>query len=110
MPTEIKLRPREQQVANLLLRGYQNKDIAQELNMGYRTAKHYCERLFTKFGIEGGLKRVKLAVVLYGRYRCQEEANASHLVTSYSTVTEPITVTELSVSGRSELSDLSPKV
>jgi hypothetical protein len=63
----VRLGPREQEIANLLLQGCDNAEIGKELNMASRTVKAYFNRLFTRFGIEGGIKRVKLATLLYRR-------------------------------------------
>lgn len=40
--------------------------------MARRTVKAHFNRMFVKFGIDGGIKRVKLAVLLY-RKQQQEE-------------------------------------
>lgn len=66
----MKLEPREQQIADLLLQGCDNAEIAKELHMARRTVKAHFARLFLKFGIQGGIKRVKLAVLLYRRQAC----------------------------------------
>ena len=58
---------RERQIAALLLRGYENDAIANELHMPERTVKAYFNRMFVRFGINGGIKRVKLATLLYRR-------------------------------------------
>ena len=69
-----RLGPREQQVIELLLQGYDNAAIARELKMAHRTVKAYFNRLFLRFGISGGIKRVKLATLLY-RMRLSEPTN-----------------------------------
>jgi Bacterial regulatory proteins, luxR family len=61
------LGPREQQIAALLLEGYSNTEIAQRLKMKQRTVKAHFNRLFRRFGIKDGIKRVKLATLLYRR-------------------------------------------
>lgn len=73
----VRLGPRQQQIVDLLLQGYDNREIAQELGMAYRTVKVHFNRLFLRFGIHGGIKRVQLAVLLY---RGQQErlANMDH--------------------------------
>lgn len=68
----VRLAPRERQVVELLLRGYDNADIARELNIALRTVKSHFNRLFLRFGITGGIKRVKLATYFYRRNECQQ--------------------------------------
>lgn len=68
----VQLGPREQQVVELLLQGCDNAEIAKQLQMARRTVKAHVTRLFLRFGITGGIKRVKLAIVLYRRQACQQ--------------------------------------
>ena len=65
------LSPREEQILTLLLRGYDNADIGKELNMARRTVKAHMNRLFIKYGLNDfqGVKRVKLAVIVYWERR-----------------------------------------
>jgi DNA-binding NarL/FixJ family response regulator len=56
---------REQQIANLFLEGCENKDIAKQLGIAHRTVKACFNRLYLRFGIRSGIKRVKLATFLY---------------------------------------------
>lgn len=64
--------PREAQVIALLLRGYSNKDMAAEMGISALTVKLYFNRLFLRYGISDGMKRVKLAALLYRReHTCQ---------------------------------------
>src|SRR5438132_8514570 len=86
---------REQQIVELLLQGCDNAEIARQLNMARRTVKAHFNRLFLRFGISGGIKRVKLATLLYRRQICSE-ANA--------TVNES-QVNENNVSSNSSLKD-----
>jgi len=62
---------REQQIQELLMRGYENRDIGAELGISVRTVKAYMNRMFKRNGIRDGVKRVKLAVKLHraGLYR-----------------------------------------
>jgi DNA-binding NarL/FixJ family response regulator len=56
----------ERRVATLLLEGCDNREIGRRLQMELRTVKAHFSRMFCKLGIpSGGVKRVKLAVVLY---------------------------------------------
>jgi len=68
----IRLSPREQQIADLLLQGCDNREIARQLKMKHRTVKAHFSRLFLRFGIQRGIKRVKLATLLYRRQLCLE--------------------------------------
>jgi DNA-binding NarL/FixJ family response regulator len=68
----VRLGPREQQIADLLLQGCDNAEIADELKMATRTVKAHFNRLFLRFGITSGIKRVKLATLLYRREICQQ--------------------------------------
>jgi len=72
----IHLGPREQQIADLLLEGCDNAEIAKQLNMARRTVKAHFNRLFLRFGIRSGIKRVKLATLLYRRQLCLEGSAA----------------------------------
>jgi len=67
-----RLGPREQQIVDLLLQGCGNAEIATIVGMNRRTVKAHFNRLFVKFGINGGIKRVKLATLLYRRQLCLE--------------------------------------
>jgi DNA-binding NarL/FixJ family response regulator len=66
----VRLGPREQQIVELLLQGCDNAEIATQLNMARRTVKAHFNRLFLRFGINSGIKRVKLATLLYRRQAC----------------------------------------
>jgi hypothetical protein len=65
--TPVRLGQREQQIVELLLQGCDNDEIARQLKMARRTVKAHFNRLFLRFGITGGIKRVKLATLLYRR-------------------------------------------
>ena len=69
----VKLGRREEEIAALLLQGCNNTEIAKELNMNRRTVKAHFNRLFLRFGIRDGIKRVKLATLLYRRELCSED-------------------------------------
>jgi DNA-binding CsgD family transcriptional regulator len=66
----VRLGPRERQIVELLLQGCDNAEIASQLHMARRTVKAHFNRLFLRFGITGGIKRVKLATLLYRRQSC----------------------------------------
>jgi len=57
--------PREQQILNLLVQGFSNKEIGGELNISLRTVKQHLRILFLRTGIREGSKRVKLACYAY---------------------------------------------
>src|ERR1700693_5881157 len=90
----IRLGPREQQIAELLLQGCDNSEIARQLKMARRTVKAHFNRLFLRFAITGGIKRVKLATILYRRQLCSENS---------------VTETAYPASANSKSSSLSPK-
>lgn len=53
-------------IANLLLKGYSNKEIAEEGHLVLRTVKNDIHNLCVKYKIElGGIIRVKLAAYLF---------------------------------------------
>lgn len=66
----IRMSDRDQLVGELLLQGCNNVEIAKQLNMALRTVKAHVTRLFIVFGVTTGIKRVKLAVILYRRQLC----------------------------------------
>jgi DNA-binding NarL/FixJ family response regulator len=68
----LRLCPRQRQIVELLMQGCDNAEIARQLNIALRTVKAHLNRLFLQFGITGGIKRVKLATLLYRRQACQE--------------------------------------
>jgi DNA-binding NarL/FixJ family response regulator len=63
----IQVSSREQQVAALLIQGCDNAEIAKRLKIALRTVKAHMNRMFMRYGIKGGIKRVKLATLLYRR-------------------------------------------
>lgn len=77
MSGRVKLGPREQPVVDLLLQGCSNQEIADELHMAKRTVKAHINRLFVRFGIKGGIKRVQLAVLLYRKQCVQWPKNCT---------------------------------
>src|ERR1700726_839828 len=83
----VRLGPRERQITELLLQGCDNAEIAKQLKMARRTVKAHFNRLFLRFGISGGIKRVKLATLLYRRQLCSQ-TNATVPVPQVSAKTE----------------------
>jgi DNA-binding NarL/FixJ family response regulator len=75
----VRLGPREQQIVELLLQGCDNAEIARQLKMARRTVKAHFNRLFLRFGIHGGIKRVKLATLLYRRQLCLQGNVTDHV-------------------------------
>lgn len=73
------LSPRERQIADLLLQGCDNAEMAKLLRMKRRTVKAYMNRLFRRFEIKDGIKRVKLATLLYRRLHSRATSGASRL-------------------------------
>src|SRR5216683_2037909 len=65
-----RLTRREQQIVDLLLEGCDDAEIAGQLRIARRTVKAHFNRLFLRFGITSGIKRVKLATLLYRRQLC----------------------------------------
>lgn len=95
MEGNIRLGPRDQQIVDLLLQGCDNSEIAKQLKMAPRTVKARFNRLFLKFGITQGIKRVKLATMLYRRQLCLEPSATGH---------------ESPANANTESSNLSPRV
>lgn len=60
----IRLGARETQIVRLLMRGCDNAEIARQLKIARRTVTAHLERLFRRFRITGGIKRVKLATLV----------------------------------------------
>jgi DNA-binding NarL/FixJ family response regulator len=73
----VPLGQREQQIIELLLQGCDNSEIARDLHIAERTVKAHFNRLFLRFGITGGIKRVKLATMLYRRQLWLEKQQAA---------------------------------
>lgn len=58
---------RESEIIKLLLEGKSPKDIGLELGMAYKTVKVHLNRMYMRAGIVDGVKRVKLATMMYRR-------------------------------------------
>lgn len=63
-------------ILNLLVSGAENSEIARELKMNPRTVKAHFQKLFSIFGIADGIKRVKLAVIVYRSQSCKNSMEA----------------------------------
>jgi Bacterial regulatory proteins, luxR family len=74
----VVLGKREQQIVELLLQGCDNGEISEQLKMARRTVKAHFNRLFLRFGITTGIKRVKLATLLYRRQLCLQSSVTEH--------------------------------
>ena len=59
------LTARTLEVGRLLTEGADNEEIARELRMAKRTVKVHPYRMFRHYGIKDGVKRVRLAVILW---------------------------------------------
>jgi DNA-binding NarL/FixJ family response regulator len=66
---QVKVTPRQQQVLDLLVEGFSNREIGSELSISLRTVKQHLRILFLRAGIYDGSKRVKLA-----RYAHEDES------------------------------------
>jgi DNA-binding NarL/FixJ family response regulator len=60
---QAKLTPKEQEVVSHLLRGEENKVIAEALGMSWRTVQKHLERIYQKLGVP---TRAKAIVLLTG--------------------------------------------
>jgi hypothetical protein len=58
----------------MLMEGCRYEEIAKECGISLRTVKAHFAELFRRYGIESGIKQVKLAVLLY-REKLREEDN-----------------------------------
>jgi DNA-binding NarL/FixJ family response regulator len=58
------LTPRERDVIKLLLLGCDITEISKTLNIAPRTVKAHFSRIYLRYGISGGIKRVKLATLV----------------------------------------------
>ncbi|HLV88385.1 MAG TPA: helix-turn-helix transcriptional regulator [Candidatus Sulfotelmatobacter sp.] len=73
----IRLTPREQDIIELLLLGYDITEISKHLSIAPRTVKAHFGRIYLRFGIMGGIKRVKLATLLLSKGLIPSEPNQS---------------------------------
>lgn len=61
----LRLSPRETQICDLFLDGYEHAEIAEKLGITLATVKQNFNRIYIRAGINSEVKRVKLAVLLY---------------------------------------------
>jgi DNA-binding NarL/FixJ family response regulator len=64
---------RDRQIVELLLQGRDNVEIAEHLHISARSVRAELNRLFVRFGIRNGIKRVKLAMHFH-----QAQPNLGH--------------------------------
>ena len=80
-PNTLGISAREDQIVELLFAGCENGEIAMELGISPTTVKAHFNRLYLRFGIVDGIKRVKLAVMLYRKrsacQTCMEPGNSA---------------------------------
>ena len=61
----VKLTPKCQKILQLLTEGANNREIAAHLHIKLRTVKSHLNRMFLRYQITDGDKRVRLAVLAY---------------------------------------------
>jgi len=59
---DLGLTPREMQIIALIVAGYTNKDLAQELKISQNTYKHHLTNIFNKLGVSNRLELVLYAI------------------------------------------------
>lgn len=60
----VRLGTREREITTLMAQGIDAAGIAERMKMARRTVKAHKNRLYLRFGIAGGIKQVKLAVLV----------------------------------------------
>ena len=78
----VRLGSRETQIVKLLMRGCDNAEIARQLKIARRTVKAHLERLFRRFRITGGIKRVKLATLVVSDTKMPANESYRRLISS----------------------------
>lgn len=66
LSTKLGLSPRQSQVANLLLMGFADKQIAAKLDISTHTLRTYLDRMFTKMDVSD---RCELLVHIFKEFR-----------------------------------------
>lgn len=70
----VRLTPRERDIVELLLLGCDNAEISNKLNIAPRTVKAHLSRLYLRYGINDGIKRVKLcSLVVSEKFLCSDD-------------------------------------
>ncbi len=78
----VRLDARETQIVKLLIRGCDNAEIARQLKIARGTVKANLERLFRRFRITGGIKRVKLATLVLADTKVSANGSYESIVSS----------------------------
>jgi imidazole glycerol phosphate synthase subunit HisF len=76
----MNLPPQQQRICDLLLEGCSNQEISKKLRISVQTVKHHFHSLFLRFGITGGIKRIKLAVMLYEKGKHEETISSNAVI------------------------------
>ena len=74
MESLLQLGARHRRIVELLLQGCPNTDIAEHLHISARSVRADLNRLFVRFGIRNGIKRVKLAT-LFRQHEASRRGN-----------------------------------
>ena len=82
-PSWQQLSPRAIRVMEMLCAGCHNREIALEIGISLRTVKAYTARAYSRFGINSGDKRVKLAVQLYREDLADAAADESRTIAGH---------------------------
>jgi DNA-binding NarL/FixJ family response regulator len=69
-----KLTPREESVARLVVKGFVNREIAEELKLSEHTIKNYLFRIFDKLGVSN---RVELALYVVAKLQLNDDDSAA---------------------------------
>src|SRR6266699_1970944 len=78
----VRVGSRETQRVRLVMRGCDNAEIARQLKIARRTVKAHLERLFRRFRITGGIKRVKLATLVVSDTKMPANESYRRLISS----------------------------
>lgn len=71
---ELRIRgPSDRRICKLVLAGESLAEIAKDMNVGYQTVRNHLTKIYWRFGIEDGVRIVKLAVLLHRTKRRREQ-------------------------------------